>query len=90
MDTLAHLSMVLNPVLLALLGYMLKRWIERLEDLLAEFRKSQTECQLSLARTYRTKAEAEADSNRQWAKIDNHGERITRVETLLTGDGRQA
>jgi uncharacterized protein YifE (UPF0438 family) len=87
MDTVALLSTLLNPILLALLGYMLKRWIERLEDLLAEFRKSQTECQLSLAKTYRTKAEAETDSARQWEKIDAHGERITRVETLLAGEG---
>jgi len=88
MNTLALLSMALNPILLGVLGYMLKRWIERLEDLLTEYRKSQAECQLSLAKSYRTKAEAETDSARQWEKIDSHGERITRVETLLIGDGK--
>lgn len=80
MDALALVALAVNPILLAILGYMLKRWIERLELLLEAFRKSQTECQLSLARTYRLKSEAEADSDRQWAKIDNHADRITRLE----------
>lgn len=87
-DTLAAVALAVNPVLIAVLGYMLKRWIERLERVIESYGQKQTECQLTLAKVYRTKAEAEADSTRQWLKIDDHGTRITILETLLTGDGK--
>jgi hypothetical protein len=88
METMATASFIVNPILLAVLGYMLKRWIERLETTIKDILKTQGECQITLARVYRTKAEAEADSSRQWDKLDDLGNRMTRVETRLESDGK--
>lgn len=88
MDALAIVAIALNPILLTVLAYLLKRWIERLETTIRDILKTQGECQLNLARTYRTKAEAEADSDRQWSKIDEHGNRLTRLETRMEAEGK--
>lgn len=85
-EVLSTLSLAVNPILVAVLGYMLKRWIERLERIIELYGIKQNECQLTLARVYRTKDEAEADSARQWEKIDAHGDRLTRIETMLKVD----
>lgn len=88
MDTIAAVSLAANPLLIGVLAYMLRRWIERLERIVEAFGKSQQECQISLAKVYRTKVDAEDDSRRQWTKIDNHGERIAVLEALCIGDGK--
>lgn len=88
MDALAIVAIALNPILLAVLAYLLKRWIERLEATIRDILKAHGECQLNLAKTYRTKTEAETDSARQWSKIDDHGNRLVRVETMLESDGK--
>lgn len=69
-------------------AWFIKQWMARIEKSILEYGKAQQDCQLSLAKTYRTKSEAEADSIRQWIKIDDHGTRLTRIETLMTGDGK--
>lgn len=85
-EVLSTLALAVNPILVAVLGYMLKRWIERLERIIENYGVKQTECQLTLAKVYRTKDEAESDSARQWEKIDAHGDRLTRIETMLKVD----
>lgn len=87
MDALAWVALAVNPILVAVLGYMIKRCIERLETTIKEILTTQSACQIGLAKTYRTKTEADADSARQWEKIDDLGNRMTRVETLLV-DGK--
>lgn len=71
-----------------------KRWMVSMEKahevMVARmdlFLKSQTECQLSLARTYQTKDDARAMS----AKIDRHADSIVRLQTqveTLMDDGK--
>jgi hypothetical protein len=87
MDAVATLALISYPALLGLLAFFMKRWIDRLEKIIEKMVDTQNVCQVTLAKTYRTKSEAEADSSRQWLKIDDHGNRLTRVETLLE-DGK--
>lgn len=87
MDAVSTVALVSYPALLGLLAFFMKRWIDRLEKIIEKLVDNQNVCQLSLAKTYRTKAEAESDSTRQWTKIDDLGNRMTRVETLLD-DGK--
>jgi len=86
-EVLPAVALTLNPLLVGILAWMLKRWIDRLEHTLIDFGRRQTECQLSLAKVYQTKVEADDDSLRQWAKLDDHSQRLARVETRLN-DGR--
>lgn len=88
MDAIATLALISYPALLGLLAFFMKRWIDRLEKIIERLVENQNTCQLSLAKTYRSKAEAEADSARQWSKIDDHGNRITRIETILETDSK--
>lgn len=77
--TLDSLALVTYPVLLVVVGFLIKNWIKdfkesvkvfqdtvvdtikELKKLVEKYSDNQRECQLSLATTYRTKAEAEKD-----------------------------
>lgn len=89
------LALVTYPILLCIIGYMVKRWVDGLKEQLNELKAliqmyavSQTSCQLSLREVYRTKgesakdwAEHKADEEKQWGRIDDHEKRLTTLET---------
>lgn len=92
MDAVATLALVSYPILLGILAWFMKRWVDRLERAIDRFEisikeilKTQSECQISLNKTYRTKADADQDSTRQWEKLDDLSNRMTRVETKIGG-----
>lgn len=94
-DAVATLSLVSYPGLLAVLWWIGRRWVarmdrwfDRMERLLEEYRQAQTECQISLARVYHTREDAEEDSKRQWDRLEDHGRRIAVLEVIHRDDGR--
>lgn len=86
-EVMATLALALNPALVAVLGYLLKRWLDRLEVTIQTLVTNQHKGQIDLVCNYQTKSDAKTDADRQWEKIDLHGERITRLETLVE-DGK--
>ena len=84
----ADLSNWITAAAVGVAVFFIKRWMNDLQGMMRGYAEQQRQCQLSLASSFRTKADAKDDSDKQWHKIDNHGERLTRVETLLEQDGR--
>ncbi|GAB6036155.1 hypothetical protein JCM15519_07140 [Fundidesulfovibrio butyratiphilus] len=77
-----------TPVLLGTILWLGKRWVDKIEKAIEDVGKQLQQARLDFACDYRLKREAEADSAKQWDKIDQHETRITRVETLVIGDGK--
>lgn len=89
------LALVTYPILLCIIGYMVKRWVDGLKEQLNELKAliqryavSQTSCQLSLREVYRTKDESSKEwsehkshEEKQCSRIDDHEKRITALET---------
>ena len=65
-----------------------KKWMERIDASILSYGKVQHDCQVELPKTYQTKVDADADSTRLWSKVEDHGTRITRLETLWLSDGK--
>lgn len=79
-----ELLQVVICLLLLVVAYFLRGVLREIK----EIKESQRLCQLSLAKEYRLKRDAEDDSRRQWEELDELGNRMTRVETILAGDGK--
>lgn len=82
-----EIAIWLNPILIVVVAFFIKRWMDGITASMKVYSEQQRQCQLSLATTFRTKADAKDDSDKQWKKIDDHGDRLARVETLLEQDG---
>ena len=88
LEVLAVVALALNPILLSVAGVLFWRLIVGLQTSIEAYGKNQRECQLSLLAVYRTKAEANVDSDRQWQVLNDLGARVVRVETKLEAEDR--
>jgi len=88
--TLDNLALVTYPVLLVVLAFFVRKWMDDIKKAIEKYSEQQRLCQLSLATTYRTRAEAE----RAWAQhileeaeqdrvIDDLKTRVARIEERI-------
>ncbi len=75
--------------------FFIKRWlndsqkgVDELRAMMKTYSDQQHQCQLSLATTFRTRADAKDDSDKQWRRIDDTDRRLTRLEAIVEQDGR--
>lgn len=86
---IAALAAILSNIILGLVSYMVKRWMDRVDVRLDRFEADSKSCAIGLLSTFRTKEEASAawaqarrEWDDQWTKINDHDRRITRIETV--------
>lgn len=86
---IAALGAILSNVILGIVAFFGKRWMERVDMRLDRFEADSKNFALNFLSTFRTKEEAtrawdaaRAEWDDQWSKLNDHDRRLTRLETV--------